>query len=122
MRRYTLDNVVPTCSSCNASKCNDEVTGWLRRRRLDERTFLLRHLAIGSALQAQFRPEPWDAPDRCPGTTGIAPGQRVLHRRHDDTQRRPESSRWEMAGRCELVGRQWAGSGGHPDADTGPLT
>ncbi len=29
--RYTIDNVVPACGSCNASKCNDEVTGWLRR-------------------------------------------------------------------------------------------
>jgi 5-methylcytosine-specific restriction endonuclease McrA len=56
--RYTLDNVVPACGSCNASKCNDEVTGWLRRRRLDERTFLLRHLDIGTALGAQFRPDP----------------------------------------------------------------
>ena len=46
--RYTLDNVVPACRSCNASKCNDEVTGWLRRRRLDERTFLLRHVQIGA--------------------------------------------------------------------------
>ena len=55
--RYTLDNVVPACGSCNASKCNDEVTGWMRRRRLDERTFLLRHLEIGTALEAQFRPE-----------------------------------------------------------------
>ena len=35
--RYTLDNVVPVCGSCNASKSNDEVTTWLRRRRLDER-------------------------------------------------------------------------------------
>ena len=25
-------------SPCNASKCNDEVTGWLRRKRLDERS------------------------------------------------------------------------------------
>jgi 5-methylcytosine-specific restriction endonuclease McrA len=40
--RYTLDNVVPACGSCNASKSNDEVTGWLRRKRLDERGFLLR--------------------------------------------------------------------------------
>ena len=39
--RYTLDNVVPACRSCNASKCNDEVTGWLRRKKLDERTFLI---------------------------------------------------------------------------------
>ena len=34
--RYTLDNVVPACGSCNASKSNDEVTRWLRRKRLDE--------------------------------------------------------------------------------------
>jgi 5-methylcytosine-specific restriction endonuclease McrA len=40
--RYTLLNVVPACRSCNASKCNDEVTGWLRRKRLDERAFLVR--------------------------------------------------------------------------------
>ncbi|MHB1139075.1 MAG: HNH endonuclease [Microthrixaceae bacterium] len=48
--RYTLDNVVPACRSCNASKCNDEVTGWMRRKRLDERTFLLRHLEIRTLL------------------------------------------------------------------------
>ncbi len=52
--RYTLGNVVPACGSCNASKCNDEVTGWLRRRRLDERTFLLRHHEIQHRLAAQF--------------------------------------------------------------------
>jgi 5-methylcytosine-specific restriction endonuclease McrA len=51
--RYTLDNVVPACRSCNASKCNDEVTGWLRRRRLDERAFLLGHLEISAALGVQ---------------------------------------------------------------------
>ena len=50
--RYTVENVVPACGSCNASKCNDEVTGWLRRRRLDERTFLVRHLEIRAQLQA----------------------------------------------------------------------
>ena len=44
--RYTLDNVVPACRSCNASKCNDEVTAWMRRKRLDERQFLLRHHQI----------------------------------------------------------------------------
>jgi len=52
--RYTLSNIVPVCRSCNASKCNAEVTGWLRRRRLDERTFLLRHLEINAMLAAQF--------------------------------------------------------------------
>ena len=40
--RYTLENVVPACGSCNASKSNDEVTSWLRRKKLDERAFLLR--------------------------------------------------------------------------------
>ena len=52
--RYTLDNIAPACGSCNASKCNDEVTGWLRRKRLDERAFLLRHIEIGAALAVTF--------------------------------------------------------------------
>ena len=41
--RYTVDNVVPACASCNTSKCNEEVTTWLRRKRLDERAFLTRY-------------------------------------------------------------------------------
>jgi 5-methylcytosine-specific restriction endonuclease McrA len=62
--RYTLGNIVPVCRSCNASKCNAEVTGWLRRRRLDERAFLLRHderafllrhLEINAGLALQFQ-------------------------------------------------------------------
>jgi len=53
--RYTLGNVVPVCRSCNTSKCNVEVTGWLRRKRLDERAFLLRHLEIGAALDLKFQ-------------------------------------------------------------------
>lgn len=48
--RYTLDNVVPACRACNTSKCSGEVTAWLRRKRLDERTFLLRHLEVRTAL------------------------------------------------------------------------
>ena len=48
--RYTVDNVVPACASCNTSKCNDEVTGWLRRKRLDERRFLERYIEIRAAL------------------------------------------------------------------------
>jgi 5-methylcytosine-specific restriction endonuclease McrA len=52
--RYTLANVVPACGSCNSSKCNDEVTGWLRRKRLDERSFLLRHLEISAELAQRF--------------------------------------------------------------------
>src|ERR671910_2060855 len=52
--RYTLDNIAPACGSCNASKSNDEVTGWLRRKKLDERAFLLRHREIGLAMMARF--------------------------------------------------------------------
>ena len=48
--RYTVTNVVPACGSCNASKCNDEVTGWLRRKRLDERAFLVRHAEVIGGL------------------------------------------------------------------------
>lgn len=57
--RYTLDNIAPACRSCNASKCNDEVTGWLRRKKLDERSFLLRHIEVQKALAVEFS----DAPD-----------------------------------------------------------
>lgn len=48
--RYTLANVVPACRSCNASKCNDEVTGWLRRKKLDESAFLLRWREVSGEL------------------------------------------------------------------------
>lgn len=48
--RYTLENVVPACRRCNSSKCNDEVTTWLRRKDLDERAFLLRHLEIRGSI------------------------------------------------------------------------
>lgn len=44
--RYTVTNVVPACGPCNASKNALEVTTWLRRRRLDERAFLERHVAV----------------------------------------------------------------------------
>ncbi|WP_326546042.1 HNH endonuclease signature motif containing protein [Mycolicibacterium sp. ND9-15] len=53
--RYTIDNVVPACASCNTSKCNEEVTGWLRRKRLDERRFLERYVEIRAALAAAAR-------------------------------------------------------------------
>ena len=56
--RYTLDNIAPACGSCNASKCNEEVTSWLRRRRLDERAFLVRQLEIQSHLRLQFEVAP----------------------------------------------------------------
>ena len=56
--RYTLDNIAPACGSCNASKCNDEVTGWLRRKKLDERAFLLRYAEITTMLMQRFGDEP----------------------------------------------------------------
>ncbi|MFT4035083.1 MAG: HNH endonuclease [Patulibacter sp.] len=49
--RYTLENVVPACGSCNASKGNDEVTGWLRRSGRSERAFLERYAALLPALR-----------------------------------------------------------------------
>jgi 5-methylcytosine-specific restriction endonuclease McrA len=52
--RYTLDNIVPACGSCNASKCNEEVTAWLRRKRMDEGAFLLKYFQIRKALAARF--------------------------------------------------------------------
>ncbi len=55
--RYTLDNIVPACGACNTSKCNDEVTGWLRRKRLNEGAFLLRYSQIKKALTARFGEE-----------------------------------------------------------------
>lgn len=64
--RCALDNKAPACGPCNAGKCNDEVTGWLRRKRLDERAFLLRHLEIKAALALRFPDEPdaeLDAPE-----------------------------------------------------------
>lgn len=61
--RYTLDNVVPACASCNASKHNGEVTAWLRRKKLDERAFLVRHATILSTLR---RAED-ESPDASPG-------------------------------------------------------
>ena len=50
--RYTLDNVVPACRSCNASKGNGEVTAWMRRRRLDEPAFLTRWVEVKATLRS----------------------------------------------------------------------
>lgn len=54
--RYTIENVVPACASCNASKHNSEVTGWLRRKKLDERAFLERWALVLQAVRSE--PEP----------------------------------------------------------------
>jgi hypothetical protein len=81
--RYTLDNIAPACGSCNASKCNDEVTGWLRRKRLDERAFLVRHVEIRAALALRFQTEP-DGPDvHVTGNSG-PPGELQPVRHVDD--------------------------------------
>jgi 5-methylcytosine-specific restriction endonuclease McrA len=55
--RYTLENVVPACPTCNTSKCNQEVTGWLRRKRLDEQAFLLRQAELRTTFGPQLPPE-----------------------------------------------------------------
>jgi 5-methylcytosine-specific restriction endonuclease McrA len=47
---YVLANVVPSCRSCNASKCNTEVTSWMRRKKLDEGRFLVRQIEISQML------------------------------------------------------------------------
>ena len=56
--RYTIENIVPACGSCNASKSNAEVTGWLRRKKLDERAFLLRHALFLRELAAESASPP----------------------------------------------------------------
>lgn len=61
--RYTLDNVVPACGPCNMSKCSSEVTGWLRRKRLDEALFLSRLARIQAELTA---------PPHCPPASAQA--------------------------------------------------
>jgi 5-methylcytosine-specific restriction endonuclease McrA len=55
--RYVLANVVPSCRSCNASKCNTEVTSWMRRKKLDERRFLVRLVEINRELAVETSPE-----------------------------------------------------------------
>jgi 5-methylcytosine-specific restriction endonuclease McrA len=55
--RYTLVNVVPACRSCNASKCNTEVTAWLRRKKLDEGAFLIKQAEILRVLCTALDPE-----------------------------------------------------------------
>jgi len=52
--RYTLENIVPACRSCNASKCNYEVTTWMRRKKLDEKEFLVAHFESRRTLVSQF--------------------------------------------------------------------
>ncbi|MDI6908855.1 HNH endonuclease [Nocardioides sp.] len=49
--RYTLSNVVPACGSCNASKCNAEVTTWLRRKKRDDGAFLVRQVQIVRTIE-----------------------------------------------------------------------
>ncbi|TDE95087.1 HNH endonuclease [Occultella glacieicola] len=60
--RYTADNVVPACGPCNASKCNSEVVSWLRRKKLDERAFLLRHAQTRAGLRSAQADRPLPTP------------------------------------------------------------
>lgn len=85
--RYTVDNVVPACGPCNASKGNQEVTGWLRRRRYDERAFLLRYLEVRQRLA----PAGGDSEHRVPA------------------RQRPAARRTEEEGAGEAVGDGDAG-------------
>ncbi|MEE3852122.1 HNH endonuclease [Gordonia sp. LSe1-13] len=55
--RYTELNVVPACRSCNASKCNTEVTAWMRRKRLDEELFLRRLVGIRASRVVVENPD-----------------------------------------------------------------
>jgi HNH endonuclease len=73
--RYTVDNVVPACASCNTSKCNEEVTTWLRRKRLDERRFLKRYVEIRAALLAE--PQAGETPALSTRTALIRPSIRL---------------------------------------------
>ena len=76
--RYTLENIVPACPSCNTSKCNDEVTGWLRRKRLDERAFLSRHVELRMELPLTLSAEP-DAEPAAPETNREAFPSDAVH-------------------------------------------
>ena len=64
--RYTVSNVVPACGSCNASKCNLEVTTWMRRKKLDERTFLVRQVEVVRLLAGEPACRPADTVDPAP--------------------------------------------------------
>ena len=70
-----MDNVVPACASCNTSKCNEEVTTWLRRKRLDERRFLKRYVEIRAALLAE--PQAGETPALSTRTALIRPSIRL---------------------------------------------
>jgi hypothetical protein len=63
---YVLANVVPSCRSCNASKCNSEVTSWMRRKKLDERRFLVRQIEISQMLAEPL-------PESPPGRSATTP-------------------------------------------------
>lgn len=73
--RYTLTNVVPACPTCNGSKSDSEVTGWLRRKHLDEAAFLIRQRDISAALAERFITLPTPR-DRLNGETPAARSSR----------------------------------------------
>jgi hypothetical protein len=53
----------------NVSRCDDEVSGQIRRERLDERAFLMRHLDITAAM-IRDRPAPSTTTPICQRQTG----------------------------------------------------
>ena len=55
---YTWRNVVPACRSCNASKCNSEVTSWMRRKRLSEPDFLERWAQNLKRMESECERDP----------------------------------------------------------------
>ncbi|MCW5952108.1 MAG: HNH endonuclease [Propionibacteriaceae bacterium] len=68
--RYTLTNVVPACTSCNASKWNTEVTSWMRRKKLDEQSFLVRQFQIVRSMEV-VTPPPTAISSPPPATTRL---------------------------------------------------
>jgi 5-methylcytosine-specific restriction endonuclease McrA len=56
--RYTLENIVPACRSCNTSSATTKSPTGSRRTRLDERAFMLRHLEVRATLGLHLPTEP----------------------------------------------------------------
>jgi cation transport regulator ChaB len=137
--RYTFANIAPACRSCNASKCNDEVTSWMRRKQLDERTFLLRHRAIQESLGRLPDPAPGYRDDSghpatevtmptskedLPGTLKRSPAkaqrtyQKALESAHDQygsEERAHRTAYSAVKHSFEKVGDHW-----EPKDETGP--
>lgn len=88
--RYTVENVVPACASCNASKHNSEVTGWMRRKKLDERAFLLRHTTFLRDLREPAGPVDADQANPNPANAGQSDAAPSESEREDAPPAGPE--------------------------------